>query len=83
MPNIKTNAPTVLHLEMRAIPAAISQSVADVLKVHRIFLPPDVVREIGKNATQILFNLDENKANWTDEVVSVESPWRPSDGAFA
>lgn len=84
MPNNKTRPRTVLHLEMQSIPGAIAQSVADVLKVHRIFLPPDVVREIGNNATQVLVGLDENPANTGDESSSsLESPWRPSDGAFA
>jgi len=47
-----------MTLPVAAMPAAISDSVAAVLRVHGISIPPDILIEIGKNATQALFGLD-------------------------
>jgi len=47
-----------MTLPLAAMPAAISQSVADVLKVHGLTLTPDLLRELGNNVTQALYGLD-------------------------
>ena len=47
-----------MTLPMAAMPAAISKSVTDVLAVHGLSLSADLLREIGRNCTQVLYNLD-------------------------
>jgi hypothetical protein len=67
---------------MRDVPSVISQSVRDVLAAHALSFSsdPNLLREIGNNATQALVSIDENAANY--EIESMESTWRPSDGVW-
>ena len=68
------------HLEVREMPGVITESARAVFAAHGLTVTPEILREIGNNATQALASIDENPENWpaTD---SIESPWRPTDGA--
>jgi hypothetical protein len=42
-------APSTLLVDIATLPADISQSIERCLAVHGIVLPPDVLREVGRN----------------------------------
>lgn len=53
---------TRMTLPMDKMPSAIAESVATTLRAHGLTLSPELLREIGNNTTQALWDLEESGA---------------------